>query len=316
MVNKKFIIGLILGSLLLLSPIFNVSAEETEYLSDDADDVYKIDFEKLNETEDIYNITGFQDFPTTSEKPNFDIINVTYSKTEEKNATLSLEVKGKIEELAGDGLAYSSYQLMLRTTNSNYSITFYNESYIVAEADGDEINVDYGKDKDNTRINFDFQLKSSDETFKDMHALTADFNLSNFKYYVDIVPNPVELDVEINAKSSVEVGKKVDFSVVMGNEGSRPYTWQWDFGDDTTGAVKNPTHTYTSPGEYTVTVTVGDEYGNYGKATHTIEVYETGSGDGGENEDSVDTPNMMIFLGVIAVIVIVGIAILFYVIKK
>ncbi|MEF8848503.1 MAG: PKD domain-containing protein [Candidatus Thermoplasmatota archaeon] len=316
MVNKKVIVGLILSSLVLLSPIFNVSAKETEYLSDESDDVYKIDFEKLNETEDIYNITGFQDFPTTSEKPNFDIINVTFRKTEGKNAVLSLEVTGEIEELTGTGLAYSSYQLMLRTTKSNYSITFYNESYIVAESERKEINVSYGKDKDDTRINFDFELKSSDETFKDMHALTADFNLSNFKYYVDIVPNPVELDVEINAKPSVEVGKKVDFSVEIGNEGSGPYSWQWDFGDDKTSTVKNPTHTYTSPGQYKVTVTIGDKLGNYGKATHTLEVYETGSGNGNGDNGSVDTPNMMIFLGVIAVIIIVGIAILFYVIKK
>ena len=35
-------------------------------------------------------------------------------------------------------------------------------------------------------------------------------------------------------------------------------TSQWDFGDGATSTEINPTHTYTVPGTYTVTLTVGD----------------------------------------------------------
>ena len=43
--------------------------------------------------------------------------------------------------------------------------------------------------------------------------------------------------------------------------GSPPYTWLWDFGDGSTSTEQNPVHTYTSPGNYTVTLTVTDSCG-------------------------------------------------------
>ncbi|MFY9982665.1 MAG: PKD domain-containing protein [Methanoregula sp.] len=36
-----------------------------------------------------------------------------------------------------------------------------------------------------------------------------------------------------------------------------PTTWNWDFGDGSTSTVQYPTHTYTTPGVYTVKLTVG-----------------------------------------------------------
>ncbi|WP_456320708.1 PKD domain-containing protein, partial [Palaeococcus sp. (in: euryarchaeotes)] len=37
--------------------------------------------------------------------------------------------------------------------------------------------------------------------------------------------------------------------------------WSWNFGDGTTSADRNPRHTYTNPGSYTVMLTVEDENG-------------------------------------------------------
>jgi len=40
--------------------------------------------------------------------------------------------------------------------------------------------------------------------------------------------------------------------------GHQPYFWHWDFGDDETSDEQNPTHIYTNPGNYTVSLTVTD----------------------------------------------------------
>jgi PKD repeat protein len=40
-----------------------------------------------------------------------------------------------------------------------------------------------------------------------------------------------------------------------------PTNWAWNFGDGYSSNVKNPVHTYQSPGVYTVTLTAGNRYG-------------------------------------------------------
>ena len=47
-----------------------------------------------------------------------------------------------------------------------------------------------------------------------------------------------------------------------GYGGYKPYTFHWDFGDGYTSNEQNPTHTYTSPDNYTVTLTVTDNTSN------------------------------------------------------
>ncbi|WP_394326548.1 PKD domain-containing protein [Methanoculleus bourgensis] len=41
-----------------------------------------------------------------------------------------------------------------------------------------------------------------------------------------------------------------------------PKSWSWMFGDGGTSAERNPTHTYTTPGTYTVNLTVNTETGS------------------------------------------------------
>jgi len=44
-----------------------------------------------------------------------------------------------------------------------------------------------------------------------------------------------------------------------------PTSWSWTFGDSSTSTVQNPSHTYSSPGSYTVSLTATNPYGSDGE---------------------------------------------------
>jgi len=46
---------------------------------------------------------------------------------------------------------------------------------------------------------------------------------------------------------------------------NNPSTWHWDFGDGTTSDEQHPVHTFTSPGTYTVTMTVHNRLGDHSR---------------------------------------------------
>jgi hypothetical protein len=46
---------------------------------------------------------------------------------------------------------------------------------------------------------------------------------------------------------------------------NNPSTWHWDFGDGTTSDEQHPVHTFTSPGTYTVTLTVHNRLGDHSR---------------------------------------------------
>ncbi|MCD6171331.1 MAG: choice-of-anchor J domain-containing protein, partial [Thermoplasmata archaeon] len=56
--------------------------------------------------------------------------------------------------------------------------------------------------------------------------------------------------------------------------GVSPYSWHWNFGDGNTSNQQNPTHVYTSPGNYTVTLNVTDAWGNWSVDTTTAVIEE------------------------------------------
>ena len=46
------------------------------------------------------------------------------------------------------------------------------------------------------------------------------------------------------------------------SRGATPMTYSWDFGDGTTSRTRNPTHTFKADGEYTIALTVTNQYGS------------------------------------------------------
>ena len=50
-------------------------------------------------------------------------------------------------------------------------------------------------------------------------------------------------------------------------------SWNWNFGDGTTSSQRNPSHTYTNPGQYTVTLTTVSTFGCDGDYLDSLEIY-------------------------------------------
>jgi len=54
--------------------------------------------------------------------------------------------------------------------------------------------------------------------------------------------------------------------------GCTPYSWHWDFGDEETSNEQNPSHRYTSDGDYTAKLTVTDNSGNANSDTASVHI--------------------------------------------
>ena len=90
--------------------------------------------------------------------------------------------------------------------------------------------------------------------------------LGTHTFDVTFEPNPVasfELDSASPPSGSSEPSAVVKFNDTSMNN---PTAWLWNFGDGTTSTQRNPTHTYTTYGTFSVTLTV---YNNQGQQVDT-----------------------------------------------
>jgi PKD repeat protein len=82
-------------------------------------------------------------------------------------------------------------------------------------------------------------------------------------------PKPPQIASISAAPDSVAIGTSVQFSGAA--EGSSPLAYEWRFGDGATVTGPSPTHTYTTPGEYTARLSVSNEAGTEAR-TVTVRV--------------------------------------------
>ena len=118
----------------------------------------------------------------------------------------------------------------------------------------------------NTAGSYDVSLTVTDEgglTDTDIITIVVS-DAGNLPPTAVITANPqsgeVPLEVTFTGDGSTDDGTIVSYS--------------WDFGDGATSTDANPTHTFTEPGIYTVTLTVEDDGGLTDSANITITVTE------------------------------------------
>ena len=69
-----------------------------------------------------------------------------------------------------------------------------------------------------------------------------------------------------------------------------PVSWQWQFGDGDTSTEQNPVHSYAQRGNYSISVTVKNAYGNENSKSLEITVPASGEGEGELTWGDIATP--------------------------
>jgi PKD repeat protein len=70
---------------------------------------------------------------------------------------------------------------------------------------------------------------------------------------------------------------KSEFTVTFANCSLNATSFDWEFGDGATSIAENPTHTYATYGDYSVTLRVGNKKGTTATVTQTVSVSRPGN---------------------------------------
>ncbi len=78
------------------------------------------------------------------------------------------------------------------------------------------------------------------------------------------------------SKTTIEIDEEIDF-ICNSTDGYTPLSYSWDFGDGSTSTVENPSHSYSTGGNYIVTLTVTESDNESSSDSIIIEVipYDT-----------------------------------------
>jgi PKD repeat protein len=231
-----------------------------------------------------------------------------------------------------DNVDVVAYILNLYTSIDSYTIYYVNNKcQITYESTSETENIsDFSIDSSGSVLEIPFDLLDESETYNTMEAVSYYIKIpdlagdedpstlpeTDYQQLIDMVPDVV-LDVTIDAPSEGNVDEDIDFSGEA-DGGLSPYTWSWDFGDAATSTVQNPTHRYAENGTYEVTLYVTDSEGNQGVDYFTVDVSDSEPSDGGNQDGDTGSSNsgLILFVVVIAVILIAGIGIVIYIIRR
>jgi len=305
---------MIVSSLFLIAT-FSVEAED---ITDGTNDVNSIDMT----TGESKVVTYSPDINVD----NLDLIKATYTQ-QGIQATVSLQVKGTIENRGKiidinnpDALNFNAveYDFQLTTSEQDYAISYSNETGQLLIGGNEQINLtssDFSAVGDTLTISF--ALTSADETYSNLSVTSTYLKVdlsdeASLVFLSDVAPN-LPLAVSYAYASNIgSIGENIQFNgSVEPLTGQPPYTYHWDFGDESTSTQLNPTHTYTKAGIYTYTFTVTDNADATASQSDNITI----SAEGGGTKDSLST-QMILFLAILLIVIVIGVVVIVWIIRR
>jgi len=309
---------MIVSSLFLIAT-FSVEAADVT-IRDGTADVSSVDY-----------LTGETNVITNSpdiDVDNIDLIQATYTQ-QGTQATVSLQVKGNIENRGKildpysedilDVLNTVEYGFQLITSEQDYSVSYSNETGQLVYGN-EQINLtssDFSVVGDTLTIIF--SLISAEEIYENL-SVTSTYIKANFSsiessglvYLSDVAPNPPLVIYDAYASNIGSIGENIQFNgSVEPLTGQPPYTYRWDFGDESTPSTQlNPTHKYTKAGVYTYTFTVTDNADATASQSGNITI----SAEGG-TKDSLST-QMILFLVILLIVIVIGVVVIVWIIRR
>jgi PKD repeat protein len=312
--KNLWIITMIVSSLFLIAT-FSVEAED---ITDGTNDVNSIDMT----TGESKVVTYSPDINVD----NLDLIKATYTQ-QGIQATVSLQVKGNIENRGKiidinnpDALNFNAveYDFQLTTSEQDYFISYSNETGQLLIGGNEQINLtssDFSAVGDTLTISF--ALTSADETYSNLSVTSTYLKVdlsdeASLVFLSDVAPN-LPLAVSYAYASNIgSIGENIQFNgSVEPLTGQPPYTYHWDFGDESTSTQLNPTHTYTKAGIYTYTFTVTDNADATASQSDNITI----SAEGGGTKDSLST-QMILFLAILLIVIVIGVVVIVWIIRR
>jgi PKD repeat protein len=118
-------------------------------------------------------------------------------------------------------------------------------------------------------------MKSSyDNNKKTDESLDVGENTINFVF----LPENIAPQAAFKVSKEPTAGNKISFTDTSIDDDGTIESFSWDFGDGKTSDKQNPSHTYSSPGKYNVTLTVTDNGGKVTSYSSVINVSEPSPG--------------------------------------
>ncbi|PKQ70440.1 PKD domain-containing protein [Raineya orbicola] len=237
--------------------------------------------------------TGLNNTPTILDEPYVSGMGtprgLSIVRENDEYYAITLDITGKAQRsYYGNSITNNSVSntfLGSITTNSNFSQFFdissfyYQGQFLFFSANLFQ----------NQIFRIDFERKCGENV-----SFSTNYNPTNIRYR-NVGTHPVALQVKDNTSNIVHIykgnvninptstvsnfiaqdvciGSPVVFNNTSVGSDSNVASWQWNFGDSNTSNLKNPTHTYSSAGNYNVTLTVNNLNGCVNSITKVVRV--------------------------------------------